>query len=61
MRPHDLQSELLWEMSTLISDSDLDAEELGRVVLTLDGFVRSGLVTQTEAGEMLGPVREGWS
>jgi hypothetical protein len=61
MRPHDLQSELLREMSTLIADSDLDAEELGRVVLTLDGFVRSGLVTQTEDGDMLGPVREGWS
>lgn len=57
MRPNDCQSELLWEMGNLLRDPDLDAEELGRAVITLDRFVCSGLVTQTEAGAMLAPVR----
>ena len=63
MRPNDMQSELLWEMVTLLDDPDLDAEDLGRVAMTLEQFVGSGLVTETEAGDMLADRRwrPGWS
>lgn len=57
MRPNDMHSELLWEMGNLLADPDIDAEELGRAVITLDRFVCSGLVTQTEARALLAPVR----
>ena len=45
----DGQADVLREMGELLACPDLDAEELGRVLLTLEAFVRSGLVTQADA------------
>lgn len=53
MRPYDLQSEVLREIEALLACPDLDAEELGRVLLTLEGFVQSRLVTPSEAEALL--------
>lgn len=53
MNPHDGQSEVLWNMKNLAADSDLDAETLGKLVLTAEGMVHSGLVTQTWADKLL--------
>ena len=53
MRPYDGQAELLEDMAIFLGWPSLDAEWLGRIVLVLDWFVCSGLVTQTEARAML--------
>lgn len=52
-RPGDMQADVLAEMRLLLAEPDLDADELALIAQTLERFVGSGLVTQTEAGEML--------
>ncbi len=57
MRPHDMQADVINEIGALLCEPDLDAEELGRIVLTIDRFVRSGLITETRAAKLLAPRR----
>jgi hypothetical protein len=51
--PYDMQADVVREMGELLADPCLTADELALVVVTLERFVHSGLVTQTEAGAML--------
>jgi hypothetical protein len=52
-RPWDGQPEVLEAIEDLLEMPDLGAEELGRVAITLEQFISSELVTQSEAAEML--------
>lgn len=40
-------------MADLIGNERLDADELGRVLVTLDAFVASGLISETTATRLL--------
>lgn len=62
MRPRDGQQHVIEAIKRQLDHPALTAEQFGRILLTLDGFVRSGLVTQTEASAMLADRRgDTWS
>ena len=55
MKLNDDQDDLLDAIERRIAHPDLDAEELGRIALTVERFIESGLVTETHAAELLAP------
>jgi hypothetical protein len=52
-RPNDVHGELVAGMSNLLDSPDLDAEELGRVAMTLERLIGSDSITETTAAGLL--------
>jgi hypothetical protein len=55
VRPYDGQGDVLDSIEHRLSHPSLTAEELGRIALMLDRFVKSGLISREEAEQVLVP------
>lgn len=52
-RPYDGQSEVLWNIRNLLDDPDLTTEELAKIVVTIQSFVASQLLSDDDAHTLL--------